>query len=800
MKSVLYHHTHFERLKSSVLRAAGINNIVTADCYPLSLKISDATGKRISETTLKRIFGFTTSSYKPSSYTLNCLSEYNGFLDWDHFCQAIDEQISVSEGNKWSWHRLRSAAMKISLFHLQGDQYKSGVPYNLTIPRHSVSQFIDGFLAGNATACVIDGPAGSGKTVAIAHWASAQMTASAHDIVLYTNNLSAQQHVLSGYDGLRWLAELMELSSPTLLEKVMSEYTKTAPGNFYLVIDETFRVSNTYPPNQQVFNELVSLVSHFSRYPWFRIIIVCRDTTFKQYRNHFYNLIVRPEWYSALSEQQGAEPVQPVVGAFSDVEIRTLLNRVNGLPEERLLFLPRELDIIRKPLLFQYYYKQENRKIDVSKANELDAYTIQTEYLEKTVHSLSEGTDTQLLLDELIAHIEAQDVDYYIVKKAVFTVIHTYSAAYHELLDSGILYEQTQHIDGQPQIVICFPSNEILGYFLSLRVLGGICKQKEPLVDIHTLSAGLRHTVMTWCIFLLARMDKIQLLSSLEPYWKDDASREEYIRFAVEAYHRIHAREAKQRQTKEVPEQLINLVCSTLSLSPTYHHTVAKMLDFNLDPERQVALRTVLALGGLLVWDEELFMRHLKELVWLSEADRGVSSSTINPHEAFVALYHHMVQQPTTGDQLQTLSDLLQRAAQLPPNRLTLAFYTLFYFVSHRLGDKTLLDQYAVLLQRYNEQREGAGKTQGDSVVQLLLGLNLADRGLPHEATAVLSGLSDGMNHPPIHFLAGLWRVQSARHADISDSAAQDTLLDWAEMRGLGFVKRILRASPAASS
>ena len=78
---------HLEELKSCVLIAAGIANPVPADCKSISALINKKTRQYVSETTLKRIYGFAYSKFKPSLFTVNTMAQFCDFTDWKDFHQ-----------------------------------------------------------------------------------------------------------------------------------------------------------------------------------------------------------------------------------------------------------------------------------------------------------------------------------------------------------------------------------------------------------------------------------------------------------------------------------------------------------------------------------------------------------------------------------------------------------------------------------------------------------------------------------------------------------------------------------------
>ena len=113
-----YLHAYFDKLKTLVLKKAKITQLVPADCYRLALEIKVETNKSVSETTLKRVFGFASSIHQPSIYTLNALAEYCGFKSWNNFYTDL-EQDKLQTARQRTWGEIALNATKISLFKIQ---------------------------------------------------------------------------------------------------------------------------------------------------------------------------------------------------------------------------------------------------------------------------------------------------------------------------------------------------------------------------------------------------------------------------------------------------------------------------------------------------------------------------------------------------------------------------------------------------------------------------------------------------------------------------------------------------------
>ena len=77
-------------LRKKIEDIFGKSLITHNDFVNLAYKIRETTRKQISETTLERVWNYSTRGYdKISNYTLNVLSEYAGYFDWQNFCEEL---------------------------------------------------------------------------------------------------------------------------------------------------------------------------------------------------------------------------------------------------------------------------------------------------------------------------------------------------------------------------------------------------------------------------------------------------------------------------------------------------------------------------------------------------------------------------------------------------------------------------------------------------------------------------------------------------------------------------------------
>lgn len=67
------------------------------ECDALAVAIRESIGERISSSTLKRIFGFIQPASSPSLYTLDLLSIFLGYNDWEDLENELELRLKRSD-------------------------------------------------------------------------------------------------------------------------------------------------------------------------------------------------------------------------------------------------------------------------------------------------------------------------------------------------------------------------------------------------------------------------------------------------------------------------------------------------------------------------------------------------------------------------------------------------------------------------------------------------------------------------------------------------------------------------------
>lgn len=84
---------YYISLKKAVEERSGRSLKTPNDFVWLTHKMQTQLGETLSLATLERFWGYAKTSYKPSRWTLNVLSAYVGYKDFEQFCHDKDEKV-----------------------------------------------------------------------------------------------------------------------------------------------------------------------------------------------------------------------------------------------------------------------------------------------------------------------------------------------------------------------------------------------------------------------------------------------------------------------------------------------------------------------------------------------------------------------------------------------------------------------------------------------------------------------------------------------------------------------------------
>ncbi|RZL30987.1 MAG: hypothetical protein EOP00_35655, partial [Pedobacter sp.] len=151
-------------LKRLILAKADIKIISPSDCRVISISIQQELRKNISETTIKRLFGFAEIKHDFSKFTINTLKEYVGMAEEIQTETAITPFVTNED-----LAQVKAKAFRISQYTLQNLKNRCTVPYEMTIPRKFARHDFDFFYNSDFNFTAFVSQPGYGKSILISH-------------------------------------------------------------------------------------------------------------------------------------------------------------------------------------------------------------------------------------------------------------------------------------------------------------------------------------------------------------------------------------------------------------------------------------------------------------------------------------------------------------------------------------------------------------------------------------------------------------------------------------------------------
>lgn len=418
------------------------------DCNSLSNNILDIQKEYISPATLRRLFGFLSTNSNPSRVTLDILSRYIGFKDWEEFnLKGIKNKPCAKFSSLEQWNIILENAKTISSNTIEHIRIKSGIDFDKTVRRQFAKERLKEFLNAKQSATAIIAPGGYGKSTLLALWylKLIKKKKPTEDVFLFISAQMLDQFAPTEVFIETWLMRLLGLKPDnSFLNDLISEKVKPQ-GKLVIIVDALDEITSQGAKQEKIFKSLADLAGKFSKTPSLKLILSTRLSTWKSFSSHITD---RSAWYfteTNLFTNDGAN-----IPPLNFEEIQTILdNTLNTKYESRTLvheMHPDLRNIIAYPYFLQLFiqvYTPETKHLLA------DQIAILGEFLKKQVY-FSQYSDEKIdILNQII--IQSEYGATYVLKDDIKRIypIHlklsgNYYSAYEELYSYGIINEETQ--------------------------------------------------------------------------------------------------------------------------------------------------------------------------------------------------------------------------------------------------------------------------------------------------------------------------------------------------------------------
>ena len=438
-----------EHLKKETLNKFGQELSYSKDCEALADIICEATGGRISATTIRRLYGLLKSTSAPSKFTLTLLAQYIGYKSWPDFKSnyvAEEKDIKVTPSN-WQAFQKRAYELSNDAYNLIKGQ--SGIPFKSVVSRKIGEEKIGKFLESDKMALSFIAPGGSGKSTMLAKWYERiRQDVSSKDVILFFDASFMINCLNSDFMLERWLEDQLNSDSKSYL-RYFIERPKACEGKIILILDALDEVSYDNTKLERLFLQLNQFIANRMKSNTIKLILTSRTSTWEKFAIPFIQRenSLLDAWYGIDLDLDQADKrnFPPLNGLEIQYVFDETVNQqfFYELKVEDLDYY--QQNTISNPFFLELFIKTYSPN---KKSNLNDGYKLINEFLKNKVY-YSRYSEEKIDILRGLLKIQKYGKDSHSIKKVELKSmfpIHlktagNYYYAYEEMLSYGLISE-----------------------------------------------------------------------------------------------------------------------------------------------------------------------------------------------------------------------------------------------------------------------------------------------------------------------------------------------------------------------
>lgn len=459
------YNSQLQELKSLILSKLGIRFITPADCKRISIEISKHLNKNVSETTIKRLYGFAVVKHKFSTFTLTTLAEYVDIAG------IVPDKIVMANDQTDEWKKLKEKADVITNFTLKTIRNRSGIPYEMTISRKFAEHDFDDFYRSDQIFTSFISQPGYGKTILLSH---------------LTENLFYKPDAhykacgvlfLKAYDfftkeTITWniedqLKSLLQIESKGGAIEYINRVQGIHGGKFFLIIDGFSELVLKKEDRNLLFDNIINLICALEDSKNIKLILSLRSTTWTRFYDRMrHSSFLKSKWfpgnYFNLHELSN-------VPSLSEKEVDVIISKINYLDNKEIN--PRLKAQLKFPFHIQLYYQLKEQDPDFNYYTNITFYELVSRFIQEKIYRSNYYTEKILFLKRIIQLTGYGRNASSVEKDALISDLSAFRNAYMELLSDGILMEEKRTEGPHPKEYVRFLHPHMFEYFLFVEIL-----------------------------------------------------------------------------------------------------------------------------------------------------------------------------------------------------------------------------------------------------------------------------------------------------------------------------------------
>jgi hypothetical protein len=503
-------------LRSLILAKAGIRNITPADCKTISIEISKTLHKNVSETTIKRLFGFAMVRHNFSKFTLTTLSDY---VNDQSLLSAINHSDNQDEGYDLHWKDVEQRTRRISDFTIKSIKNRSGIPYDMTVRRKFSEHDFDDFYKSDYSFMAFISQPGYGKTIILAHLAekilaSKALAAQGTTLVFITAyNLINKNNTQASFE--LQLKSMLGINTSESLVGYINKTYKLTDGKLLIFLDGFAEVVLKREARNQMFDGIIDFLCSIEDSNSVKLVMNMRSTTW----SHFYEKIrnstyLKKKWFQGnyfnLNDCSNVPPL-------NEKEVDMIMKRIEQ-PELKIIN-PRLKGQLKFPFHIQLYYQLKEEDPTFNYSSNITFYELISRFIQDKIYKSNYYTEKILFLKKVIQLTDFGAKHHSVSKDDLIAELSAFKNAYSDLLSDGILMEERFLDSYHPKEYVRFIHPHLFEYFLFIELLEmfQLKMEKDFFNHLHKKynDSPARFHILQWTIRFMVRMGNFEYINSV---------------------------------------------------------------------------------------------------------------------------------------------------------------------------------------------------------------------------------------------------------------------------------------------
>jgi len=453
-------------LKGLILSKCGIKFITPADCKRISIEISKHLNKNVSETTIKRLFGFAVVKHKFSTFTLTTLAEYV-----DMATTEVVRITPVREEKADDWKTLKEKADKITNYTLKTIRNRSGIPYDMTISRKFAEHDFDEFFDSDFIFTSFISQPGYGKTILLSHltedlfYKPNAPYGSSTVLFLKAYNFFNKENLNVNLE--EQLKQQLNIGPNENALEYINEVQNINNGKFIIIIDAFGELVLKKEDKNLLFDSIINLICSLEDFKNIKLIMSMRSTSWTRFYDRIrHSSFMKSKWfpgnYFNLHELSNVPPL-------SEKEVEIIISKINYLDNKEVN--PRLKSQLKFPFHIQLYYQLKEEDPDFNYYTNITFYELVSRFIQEKIYRSNYYTEKILFLKKIIQltgyGLKSNSVE----KDSLLAELSVFRNAYMELLSDGILMEEKHLENAHPKEYVRFLHPHMFEYFLFVEIL-----------------------------------------------------------------------------------------------------------------------------------------------------------------------------------------------------------------------------------------------------------------------------------------------------------------------------------------